>query len=51
MGEANGYSLSLRPYEVANDLVKQMAEHGKTLETFYRKISRSMQGDEKKACR
>ena len=32
VGEARSYSMSLQPFDVANDLVKQMAEHAKTME-------------------
>jgi hypothetical protein len=32
MGEANGYAMTLAPFDVAKDLVVQMTEHGKTLD-------------------
>ena len=32
VGDARSYSMSLKPFDVAQDLVKQMAEHAKTME-------------------
>jgi hypothetical protein len=32
VGEANGFAMSLKPFDVAKDLVQQMGEHAKTMD-------------------
>ena len=32
VGEANGFAMSLKPFDVAKDLVQQMSEHAKTMD-------------------
>ena len=49
MGEAKAFTLSLAPFEVAQDLVKQMLGHSQTWDTYYRKISAALQHTEDKA--